>query len=119
MGLIVWHSAGYNLNGSPIEWPFWSGILAVLVATPLFQTRRDVAPDARFWRLWQMPYARLHSLAWTDAVIGAAGLAFVGVTFLLVTLIEEMFHLIGIVMIRDRLPANGRASCGDRVCLYG
>src|SRR3546814_1108060 len=30
MGLIVWHSAGYNLNGSPIEWPFWSGILAVL-----------------------------------------------------------------------------------------
>src|SRR3546814_2552612 len=31
-------------RSSPIEWPFWSGILAVLVATPLFQTRRDVAP---------------------------------------------------------------------------
>jgi len=103
MGLITWHSAGYNLNGSPIEWPFWSGILAVLVATPLFQTRRDVAPDARFWRLWQMPYARLHSHAWTDAVIGAASLAFVGVTFLLVMLIGEMFHLIGIDLIRDLL----------------
>src|SRR3546814_15943575 len=50
-----------------------------------------------------MPYARLHSLAWTDAVIGAAGLAFVGVTFLLVTLIGEMFHLIGIELIRDLL----------------
>ncbi|WP_255247056.1 DUF4153 domain-containing protein [Sphingopyxis sp. GW247-27LB] len=103
MGLITWHSAGYNLNGSPIEWPFWSGILAVLVATPLFQTRRDVAPDARFWKLWQMPYARLHSHAWTDAVIGAASLAFVGVTFLLVMLIGEMFHLIGIDLIRDLL----------------
>ncbi|SKB25035.1 DUF4153 domain-containing protein [Sphingopyxis flava] len=103
MGLITWHSAGYNLNGSPIEWPFWSGILAVLVATPLFQTRRDVAPDARFWKLWQMPYARLHNHAWTDAVIGAAGLAFVGVTFLLVMLIGEMFHLIGIDLIRDLL----------------
>jgi len=103
MGLIVWHSAGYNLNGSPVEWPFWSGILAVLVATPLFQTRRDVAPDARFWRLWTMPYDRLHSHAWTDAVIGAAALAFVGVTFLLVVLIGQMFHLIGIDLIQDLL----------------
>ena len=103
MGLITWHSAGYNFGGSPIEWPFWSGILAVLVATPLFQTRRDVAPDWRFWKLWQMPQARLHSHAWTDAVIGAASLAFVGITFLLVVLIGQMFKLIGINLIFDLL----------------
>ncbi|HEV2599455.1 DUF4153 domain-containing protein [Sphingopyxis sp.] len=103
MGLITWHSAGYNLGGSPIEWPFWSGVLAVLVATPLFQTRRDVAPDRRFWKLWQMPYDRLHSHAWTDAVIGAAGLAFVGITFLLTVLIGQMFKLIGINLIFDLL----------------
>ncbi|MBO9694626.1 MAG: DUF4153 domain-containing protein [Sphingopyxis sp.] len=103
MGLITWHSAGYNFGGSPIEWPFWSGILAVLVATPLFQTRRDVAPDWRFRKLWQMPYARLHSHAWTDAVIGAASLAFVGITFLLTVLIGQMFKLIGINLIFDLL----------------
>jgi hypothetical protein len=103
MGLITWHSAGYNFGGSPVEWPFWSGILAVLVATPLFQTRRDVAPDWRFWKLWQMPYARLHSHAWTDAVIGAASLAFVGITFLLTVLIGQMFKLIGINLIFDLL----------------
>jgi len=103
IGLITWHSAGYNLHGSPFEWPFWSGILAVLVATPLFQTRRDVAPDWRFWKLWAMPYERLHGHAWTDAVIGAAGLAFVGLAFLLTVLISEMFHLIGIDLIRDLL----------------
>lgn len=103
MGLITWYSAGYNVGGSPLEWPFWSGILAVLVATPLFQTRRDVAPDWRFWKLWEMPYQRLHSHAWTDAVIGAAALIDVGVNFLLVLLIGEMFHLIGINMIRDLL----------------
>jgi len=103
MGLIVWQSAGYNIHGSPVEWPFWSGMLAVLVATPLFQTRRDVAPDARFWRLWRMPYDRLHGHAWTDAVIGAAGLAFVGVTFLLVVLIGQMFKLIGIDVIERLL----------------
>ena len=103
LGLIAWQTAGYNIQGNPVEWPFWSGLLAVLVATPLFQTRRDVALDWRFWKLWQMPYERLHSHAWTDAVIGAASLAFVGVTFLLVVLIGQMFDLIGITLIRDLL----------------
>lgn len=103
LGLIAWQTAAYNLQGNPIEWPFWSGMLAVLVATPLFQTRRDVAPDWRFWKLWTMPYARLHSHAWTDAVIGAASLAFVGITFLLVVLIGEMFKLIGITLVQDLL----------------
>lgn len=103
LGLIAWQTAAYNLQGNPIEWPFWSGVLAVLVATPLFQTRRDVAPDWRFWKLWTMPYARLHSHAWTDAVIGAASLAFVGITFLLIVLIGQMFKLIGINLIYDLL----------------
>jgi hypothetical protein len=103
LGLIAWQTAAYNIQGNPVEWPFWSGMLAVLVATPLFQTRRDVAPDWRFWKLWQMPYARLHSHAWTDAVIGAASLAFVGITFLLVVLIGQMFKLIGINLIFDLL----------------
>lgn len=103
LGLIAWQTAAYNLQGSPIEWPFWSGMLAVLVATPLFQTRRDVAPDWRFRKLWQMPYERLHSHAWTDAVIGASALAFVGITFLLTVLIGQMFKLIGINLIFDLL----------------
>ncbi len=99
IALIVWTSAGYNFNASMFEWPFWSGLLAVLIATPLFQTRRDVAPDWRFWKLWTMPYERLHSHAWTDAVIGAAGLAFTGLSFLLVLLIGQMFSLIGIDLV--------------------
>jgi hypothetical protein len=103
LGLIARTTAAYNIQGNPVEWPFWSGILAVLVATPLFQTRRDVAPDWRFWKLWTMPYERLHSHAWTDAVIGAASLAFVGITFLLTVLIGQMFKLIGINLIFDLL----------------
>ncbi|WP_082545127.1 DUF4153 domain-containing protein [Sphingopyxis sp. Root1497] len=99
IALIVWTSIGYNVNASVFEWPFWSGLLAVLIATPLFQTRRDVAPDWRFWKLWEMPYERLHSHAWTDAVIGAAALAFTGLTFLLVLLIGQMFQLIGIDLV--------------------
>ncbi|MBL8650475.1 MAG: DUF4153 domain-containing protein [Sphingopyxis sp.] len=106
IALIVWTSAGYNFNASIFEWPFWSGLLAVLIATPLFQTRRDVAPDWRFWKLWQMPYERLHSHAWTDAVIGAAGLAFTGLSFLLVLLIGAMFELIGIRLIMRMFEAG-------------
>ncbi|MGQ2930106.1 MAG: DUF4153 domain-containing protein, partial [Sphingopyxis sp.] len=34
IALIVWTSIGYNVNASVFEWPFWSGLLAVLIATP-------------------------------------------------------------------------------------
>ena len=36
---------------------------------------------------WRFDYPRVYGHAWTDAVIGAASLAFVGVTFLLAFLI--------------------------------
>ena len=53
-----------------------------------------------------MPYDRLHSHAWTDAVIGAAGIAFTGLTFLLVILIGQMFKLVGIDLIERLLQGE-------------
>ncbi len=41
IALIVENNRGYSVNGSPFEWPFWSGLLAVAVAAPLFQGWRD------------------------------------------------------------------------------
>ena len=79
-----------------MEFPFLSGILAVLIAAPLFQTARDEGA-------WRFPYARLHRHAWTDAVIGAASLAFTGITFLLCWLIASLFDVIGIDAIKDLL----------------
>nr|MBA2771538.1 DUF4153 domain-containing protein [Sphingomonas sp.] len=73
-----------------------SGIFAVLIAAPLFQTVRDEGA-------WRFPYRRLHSQAWTDAVIGAASLFFTGVTFLLAWLIAGLFEIIGIDAIEDLL----------------
>jgi Domain of unknown function (DUF4153) len=96
IALIVQNNRGYSVNGSPFEWPFWSGLLAVAVAAPLFQTWRDAAVSLRDWRWWQLPYERLHRHAWTDAVIGAAGGAFVGISMALAALIAAMFNLIGI-----------------------
>ncbi|MCC2603422.1 DUF4153 domain-containing protein [Sphingopyxis yananensis] len=99
IGFIMWRIAGYAHDGHYGAWPVFSAILAALIATPFFQTRRDVAADRRYWKLWQLPYARLHNHAWNDAVIGAAGVVFAGITLLLLLLIGGMFNTIGIKFI--------------------
>ena len=96
IALVGWFTARYNQIPNIFEFPFLSGILAVLIAAPLFQTIRDEGA-------WRFPYARLHRHAWTDAVIGAASLAFTGVTFLLAWLIATLFDVIGIEAIKDLL----------------
>ena len=96
IALVGWFTAQYNQAGEIFEFPFFSGILAVLIAAPLFQTIRDEGA-------WRFPYARLHRHAWTDAVIGAASLAFTGITFLLAWLIASLFDVIGIDAIKDLL----------------
>ena len=96
IALIGWFTAQYNHAGDIFEFPFFSGILAVLIAAPLFQTVRDE-------RAWRFPYARLHRHAWIDAVIGAASFVFTGITFLLAWLIAGLFDVIGIDAIKDLL----------------
>ncbi len=96
IALVGWYTAQYNRVPDIFEFPFLSGILAVLIAAPLFQTVRDTGA-------WRFPYARLHRHAWTDAVIGAAGLVFTGITFLLSWLIAALFDVIGIEAIRNLL----------------
>jgi hypothetical protein len=96
IALVGWFTAQYNQVGDIFEFPFFSGILAVLIAAPLFQTIRDEGA-------WRFPYARLHRHAWTDAVIGAASLAFTGITFLLAWLIASLFDVIGIDAIKELL----------------
>ncbi|MEQ1688877.1 MAG: DUF4153 domain-containing protein, partial [Sphingopyxis sp.] len=105
-GFVAWHTGGYNVGGSFAEWPFFSCLLAAVIAAPMFQTKRDVADDWRFWRLWQLPYRQLHMHAWTDAVLGAVAMAFVGITFLLAYMISEMFMLIDIDWVRDLLQKS-------------
>ena len=53
IALVGWFTAQYNQVPEIFEFPFFSGILAVLVAAPLFQTIRDEGA-------WRFPYARLH-----------------------------------------------------------
>jgi hypothetical protein len=96
LAFVGWFTAAYNKGGEIAEYPFLAGIFGLLIAAPLFQTARDEGA-------WRFPYARLHSHVWTDAVIGAASLAFTGVAFLLATLISGLFNLIGIEFFRELL----------------
>jgi hypothetical protein len=99
VALVGWFTARYNYKPTIFEWPYLSGQFAVILAAPLFQTIRDEGA-------WRFPYGRLHSHAWNDAVIGAASLFFVGITFLLAWLIGGLFDLIGIHAIKDLLKKD-------------
>ena len=103
IALVGWFTAAYNQYPTIFEWPFLSGVFAVLLAAPLFQTMRDTFRERGAWRF---PYPRLHNHAWTDAVIGAASLTFVGITFLLAWLIAGLFDLIGIDLVKELLKKD-------------
>ena len=94
VGLVGYYTASYNLISTMFEWPFFSGLFAVMLAAPLFQTVRDAGA-------WRFDYATLHRHAWSDAVIGFAGLVFVGVAFLLAWLLAGLFDLIGIDLLKQ------------------
>jgi hypothetical protein len=96
IALVGWFTSRYNSEPTIFEWPYLSGVFAVLIAAPLFQTVRDEGA-------WRFPYVRLHNHAWMDAVIGAAALAFTGISFLLAWLIAGLFNLIGIDVLLDLL----------------
>jgi hypothetical protein len=103
-GLVVvgvgWSTAQYNtVRPTLFEWSFLAALFAALLAAPLFQTVRDEGG-------WRFPYRTLHLHAWTDAVIGAASLAFVGLSFLVTVLLGALLHLIGIDFIQDALKQS-------------
>ncbi len=89
IGVIGLTTRSYNQSANIFEWPFLAGIFAVLLAAPLFQGARDEGA-------WRFQPGRVHNHAWTDAVIGAASLVFVGIAFALAWLIAGLFGIIGI-----------------------
>lgn len=96
LGGVAWQASGYNHAGNMFEWPFLSGVFALLLAAPLFQTARDAGR-------WQLdPMLVCHHM-WIDAVLGAASLAFVGIVFLLAHMIASLFALIGIDFVKELL----------------
>jgi hypothetical protein len=93
IALVGWFTARYNVKPTIFEWPYLSGLFAVMLAAPLFQTMRDEGRRS-------LPYERLHGHAWANAVIGAASLGFTGIVFLFAFLVAGLFDLIGIEAVK-------------------
>jgi hypothetical protein len=101
IGVIAMTTSSYNRVSSLFEWPFLSGVVAVMIAAPLFQSARD--DWQREGGDWRLNPARVHGHAWTDAVIAAAALLFIAVAFALAWLIAGLFNIIGIRLFRSLL----------------
>jgi hypothetical protein len=92
-------------NGSPDGWPagnewrIFAALLVVAIAAPLFQSVRD---EGR----WRLNPEAIHAHAWTNIVLWFAAWAFVLISWLLAQLLAELFHLIGIDLLRDVLREN-------------
>jgi hypothetical protein len=97
-GLVAGFVAGWN--GSPDDWgagegwQFFSGILAVAIAVPLFQSIRDS-------RRHRPETAVVHAHIWTNLILWGAACAFVAATMLLTLLLAQLFNLIGIDFLSD------------------
>ncbi|HEX8572161.1 MAG TPA: DUF4153 domain-containing protein [Allosphingosinicella sp.] len=97
-GLVAAFVAAWNGNpngwGAGEGWQFFSALLAVAIAVPLFQSYRDGGrrrPETEI----------VHAHVWTNLILWGAACAFVGATILLTLLLSELFHLIGIDFLRD------------------
>lgn len=97
-GVSYWQGgpAGTNIGW---RWDPVSLLLAIAIATPLFQTARD-------HRRWHFPYADLHGHAWTNIVLWCGGWIFVGIVFALSWLLAALFRLIRIDFLQQLLEKS-------------
>lgn len=94
-GIVFWNGAPGDW-GSGDGWRFASLFLALAIAAPLFQAARDV-------RAVRFPYPLAYDHAWVNVVLWCACWAFVGIFFLLLVLLSELFALINLRFLRELL----------------
>ncbi|MEN7536475.1 DUF4153 domain-containing protein [Aurantiacibacter flavus] len=94
MGGIAWQVVAADGHRAGTEFAFAAGCFFALLALPLFQAdfhRTRLATD----------YRATHFHVWADAVSGGGALAFVGLSWLALLLLDGLFGLIGIDAIGD------------------
>lgn len=94
MAGIAWRVASAGDRYADEQFWLAAGIVATGLALPLFQ--------AGFHRLrWRTSYRDTHYHVWTDAISAAGSLAFLGLSWLLLALLSELFAAIKITFLRD------------------
>jgi hypothetical protein len=94
MAGLAFHALDVGGHVAGEEFGFAAGVFALLLALPLFQ--------AGFHRTrFATPYRDIHFHVWTDAVCGAGALAFTGLSWIVLAILSELFHLLRIELLRD------------------
>lgn len=92
MAGIAWHWVGAKDSAAGEEFAFAAAVFASLIAVPLFQAgfhRTRLATD----------YRLTHFHVWTDAITGAGAIAFTGLSWLMLVLLDQLLQLVGITLI--------------------
>lgn len=96
MAGLAWRAVSAGDHASDEQYGFGAGVIATLLALPLFQ--------AGFHRTrFATPYRDTHFFVWTDAVSAAGAIAFTGLSFALLFVLAELFRLIRIDLLHDLL----------------
>lgn len=94
MAGLAWQAVDPNDWLADEEFAFGAGVVAITLSVPLFQ--------AGFHRLgFRTPYRDTHFHIWTDIVSGAGALVFVGLSWALLFVLSELFHLLQIDLLKD------------------
>ena len=94
MAGLAWRAVGAGESIADPEYGFLAGLIATGIALPLFQ--------AGFHRTrWATPYAAIHRHVWSDAICAAGSMAFLGLSWLLLLILSELFHLLKIDFLKD------------------
>ncbi|MFC4254547.1 DUF4153 domain-containing protein [Altererythrobacter xixiisoli] len=94
MAGLAWRAVRYGETLPDEEYGFAAGVIACVLAVPLFQAnvlRRRLAT----------PYSDVHYHAWADTISSAGALVFTGIAWLVLALLGELFDLLKITLLND------------------
>lgn len=94
MAGLAWRAVRYGESLPDEQYGFAAGVVATALALPLFQ--------AGFHRRrLKTPYGEIYHHIWTDAISAAGALAFTGISWIVLALLSELFHLLKLDFLKD------------------
>ncbi|MEO6152098.1 MAG: DUF4153 domain-containing protein [Croceibacterium sp.] len=94
MAGLAWRAVQYGDQLADEQYGFAAGAVASALALPLFQA------SFRHRRL-ATPYTEVFHHVWTDAIFAAGSLAFTGLSWLVLVVLSELFHLLKLDVLRE------------------
>lgn len=106
VALTIYWNGPFGQNGQETPWRLVCALLSVVIAAPLFQAWRGQHGQAGGGQSRNgpaLPYRDACHHGWTNVMLWCAAWIFVGITWLMLLLLGQLFKLIGISLLSDML----------------